>query len=102
MKVKRELRIKDIEGQSNLESFILKIYDVIQSIPESDRANATINIDAGESYGEPFVKSFVNYTTDETPEEIQKREQMDKFKADLFKEKRRLMFEELKKEFGDE
>jgi hypothetical protein len=75
---------------------------VIQSIPESDRSTATINIDADESYGEPCVRSFVKYTTDETPEEIQKREQMDKFTTDLAREARRSQYAALKKEFGDE
>lgn len=102
MKVKREIVLEYMEGRFNLESFLIKIYDVIQSIPESDRATATINIDAGESYGEPCVRSFVTYTTDETPEEIQKREQMDKFNADLAREARRSQYAALKKEFGDE
>ena len=100
MKVKHEIVLKDIEGQSNLESFILKIYDVIQSIP--DLSSATINIEAVESYGEPCVRSFIKYTTDETPEEFQKREQMAKFNADLARESRRSHYAALKKEFGDE
>jgi len=102
MKVNREIVLKDIEGQTNLESFILNIYNVIQSIPESDRSSATINIEAGESYGEPCVRSFIKYTSDETPGEIDRRERLEKFHADLAREARRSQYAALKKEFGDE
>jgi len=69
------------------------------AIPEQYRAEAKVKV---HQYEGEWSQMVVTYERPLTPEEIEANAAHEKRIADVYKEKRRAMLEELKKEFGDE